>query len=108
MWQFLHPFFLCIIQPLFKFIHYDLVDSFSLPISLWVGWSGISILYPHVRVVFPGDSVIKLKAIIRDEGMRNPESSNNTLPDKPFDIYILDISQRFSFDPLGEIIYADQ
>ena len=89
-------------------IHYDLVDSFDLPISLWIGWSGISILYPQVRAVFPEGSAIELKAIIRDEGMRNSKSSNNTLPDKPFDLYIPDICQRFSFDPLGEIIYADQ
>ena len=58
-------------------------------------------LFPSQTVFFEG-SAIKLKAIIQDEGMRNPESSNNTLPDKPFDIYIPDISQ--SFDPLGEII----
>ena len=40
--------------------------------------------------------------------MRNPESSNNTLPDELFDIYVPDISQRFSFDSLSEIICANQ
>ena len=60
------------------------------------------------QTVFSEGSAIKLKAIILDKGTRNPESSNNTLPDKPFDIYIPDISQRFKFDPLGEIISADQ
>ena len=38
--------------------------------------------------------------------MRNPELSNNTFPNKFFDIYIPNISQRFNFDPLGEIICA--
>ena len=95
-------------QPLFKSIHYDLVDSFSLPISLWIGWSGISILYPQIKTVLPESFAIKLKAIIRDEGMRDLESSNDILPDKPFDIHISDISQRFGFDPLGEIICVDQ
>ena len=60
------------------------------------------------QTVFSEGSAIKLKAIIQDEGMRNPESSNNTLPDKPFDIYIPDISQRFSFDPFAEIICPNE
>ena len=61
-----------------------------------------------IRTVLPEGFTIKLKAIIRDEGIRNPEPSNDILPDKFFDIYISDISQRFSFDPLGKIICADQ
>ena len=69
---------------------------------------GISILYPQIRTVLPEGFAIKLKAIIRDEGMGNPESSNDILPDKPFDIHVSDISQRFNFDPLGKIICADQ
>ena len=107
MWQFLHPFFLCIIQHFLNSIHYDLIDSFGLPVSLWIGWSGISIPYPQVRTVFPKDFAIELKSIIWDEGMRNPELSNNTFPDKFFNIYIPNISQRFGFNPLGEIICAD-
>ena len=40
--------------------------------------------------------------------MRNTESSNDILPDKPLDIHISDISQWFSFDPFREIVYANQ
>ena len=40
--------------------------------------------------------------------MGNPEYSYDILPDESFDIYISDISQRFSFDPLSKIICADQ
>ena len=40
--------------------------------------------------------------------MGNPESSYDILPDESFDIYISNISQRFSFDPLGKRICADQ
>ena len=40
--------------------------------------------------------------------MRNTELSNDILPDKPLDIHISNISQRFSFNPFGEIVYADQ
>ena len=87
-------------QPIFLWRHPS--------ISLWIGWSGISILYPQIKTVLPESFAIKLKAIIRDEGMRNLESSNNTLPDKPFDIYIPDISQRFSFDPFAEIICPNE
>ena len=105
---FLHPFSLRIIQPLLKSIHYNLIDNFGLPISLWIGWSGISILYPQIGTVFRESSTIELKAIIRDKDMTNPESSNNTLPNELFDIYIPDISQRFSFDPLGEILCANE
>ena len=65
-------------------------------------------LYPQVRTVLPKDFVIELKTIIRDKGIGNPESSNDILLDKSVDIYISDISQRFSFDPLSKIIHADQ
>ena len=58
--------------------------------------------------MFLEGSAIELKAIIRDEGIRNPESRNNILLDKLFDIYVFDISQRFSFNQLGEVIYADE
>ena len=40
--------------------------------------------------------------------MGNPKYSYDILPDESFDIYISDISQRFSFDPLSKIICADQ
>ena len=108
MWQFLHLFSFCIIQPLFKSIDYNFVDNLSLAIPLRIGRSGISVLYPQVRTVLPEGFTIELKAIIRDKGMGNPESSNDILLDKSFDIYISDISQRFSFNPLSKIIRADQ
>ena len=73
-----------------------------------IGRSKISVLYPQIRTILPEGFAIKLKAIIRDEGMGNPESSYDILPDESSDIYISDISQRFSLDPLGKIICADQ
>ena len=90
---FFYPLSLCIIQSLFKPAHYDIIDSFGLPISLWIGWSGISILYTQIKTVFPEGFAIKLKAIIRYESIRNPESSNNVLPDEPFDIYIPELAR---------------
>ena len=60
-----------------------------------------------ITTVLPESFAIKLKAIVRDKGIGNTESSNDVLPDKPLDIYISDISQRFSFDPFDEIVCAD-
>ena len=65
----------------------------------------ISIAYEGFVVL--EDFVVKLKAIIRDEHIRNPESCNNVLPDESFNIYIPDISQRLSFGPLGKIVCTD-
>ena len=40
--------------------------------------------------------------------MRDPKSSNDVLLDKLFGIHIPDVSQRFGFDPFGEIVCVDQ
>ena len=77
------------------------------PIFLWIGRGGIPVLYLQIKTVLPEGFAIKLKAIIRDEDMGNPESSYNILPDESLDIYISDIGQRFSLNPLGKIICAD-
>ena len=68
----------------------------------------IPILYTQIRKVLPESFTVKLKAIVLDEHVRNPESRNDVLPNEPFDIYISDISQRLSFDPLGKIICTDK
>ena len=40
--------------------------------------------------------------------MRDPKPSYNILPKKSLGIHIPNVSQWFSFDLLGEVIYADQ
>ena len=40
--------------------------------------------------------------------MRYPEVSDNVLPEKLLYVHISDIHQRFSFNPFGEIVCADQ
>ena len=47
-------------------------------------------------------------AIVRDEGVRDPESGDNVFPDKFLSIHISDVHQRFNVNPLGEIVFADQ
>ena len=49
-----------------------------------------------------------MKAVVRDEGVGDPKSSNDVLPDKFLGIHIPDIGQGLSFDPFGEIVCADQ
>ena len=49
-----------------------------------------------------------MKSIVRDEGMRYSEVSDNAFPDKLLYVHILDIRQKLSFNPFGEIVCADQ
>ena len=49
-----------------------------------------------------------MKAVIENEGIRDPKSSNDILPDKLLSIHILNVGQGLSFDSFGEIVYADQ
>ena len=107
-WQLFHSLSLCIVQPLFKSTHYDLIDSLGLSIPLWIGQSGISVFYSQIATVSPEDFTIKLKSIVRDEGMGDSKSCDNIFPNKSFGIHVFDICQWFSFNPFGEIVYADQ
>ena len=52
--------------------------------------------------------VIELEPIVRDKGLRDPESCNNVSLDEPLSIYVFDVSQWLSLDPFGEVICADQ
>ena len=108
MWQFFHPSFLHIIQPLFQPIDYDIVNSLSLSISLGVGRSGIPVCNSQVTAVSLEGLAIKLKAVIYDEGMRDLKLSNNVLPDKLLRIHIPIVGQGLGFDPFGEIVCADR
>ena len=108
MWQLFYQFSLYVIQPLFKPTHYDLSDSFSLSIPWWICRSRISIRYAQV-ITIPSESLaIKLKSVTRNEGTRNSKSSDNIFPNKSLAIHVSDIRQWFSFNPLGEVIRADQ
>ena len=47
-------------------------------------------------------------AIVRDEGVRDPELGDNVFSKKFLSVHISDVRQRFSFNPLSEIVCADQ
>ena len=107
MWQLFHPSSFRIIQSLFQPIDYDLINSLGLSIPLGVGRSGISVCNSEVTTVSPEGFAIKLKAVIRDEGMRDSKSSNDVLPDEFLCIHVLDVGQGLGFDPFGEIVCAN-
>ena len=102
-----HPSPLCIIQSLFQTVYYDFVHGLGLPISLGVGKSGISVGDPKLAAVFPEVLTIKLKTVVRDEGVRSSEVRNNVFLNEFLGIHVLDAGQRFSLYPLGEIVGAD-
>ena len=81
--------------------------SFGLPVSLGVGRSGISVCDPKVAAVFPEVLTIKLKTIVRDNGVRSSETRNDVFPNEFLGIHVPDVGQRFSLYPFGEIIGAD-
>ena len=82
---------LCIIQPLLKSIHYDLIDSLGLSIPLWISRGRIPIPNAQVTTVPLEGFAIKLNTIVQDEGMRDPKPSDNIFPYKSLDVYISDI-----------------
>ena len=106
--QFFYLSSLCIIQPFLKSTYYDLVNNFSLSVPLRICRSGVPVPNSHLTTVSPKGFAVKLKSIIRDEGMRYPKASDNVLPEKLLYIHISDIRQRLSFNPFGEIVCADQ
>ena len=108
MWQLFHPFSLCIIQPLLESIHYDLIDNLGLSIPLWISQGGIPIRNAQVITIPLEGFAIKLKTIVRDEGMRDSKLSDNIFLNKSLGIHVPDIYQWFSFNTLDEVIHADQ
>ena len=102
-----HPSPLCIIQSLFQTAYYDFIHGLSLPISLGVGKSGISVGDAKLDAVFPEVLTIKLKTVVRDEGVRSSETRNYVFPNEFLGIDVPDVGQRFSLYPFCEIIGAD-
>ena len=62
----------------------------------------------QVATVPPESFTIKLKAIIRDKGVKDPKLKDNVFPNKSLSIHIIDICQWFSFNPLDQVICVDQ
>ena len=91
MWQFFHSSSLCIIQSFLESVHYDLINSLGLSIPLGIGRGGISVRNSQFATVSPEGLTIKLKVIVRDLVMRDPESGKNVFANKLLGIHISDI-----------------
>ena len=76
-------------------------------IPLGISQGGISIRNSQVTIVSPKGLAIKLQAIIRDKGTRDPKSGDYVFPNKFLGIYVPDICQGFNLDPLSEVIRAN-
>ena len=49
-----------------------------------------------------------MEAVVRDQGVRGPEPSDNIFPDKFLDIDVPNVCQRLIFDPFRKVIGADE
>ena len=107
MWELFHPSPLCLIQPLFQSIHYDLVHGLGLSISLGVGGSGVSVSDPKLAAILPEVLAIKLETVVRDECVWSSEAGNNVLPDEFLGIHVPNVGQRFSLHPFSEVISSN-
>ena len=108
MWQFLHPFAFCIIQPFLQPTYYNFIYSFCLSIPLGISRSRIPISNPQLTTVSSKHLAVGLKAVVKDEHMKNSKSSDNVLPNESFCNHISNVGQMFRFNPLCKIIRADQ
>ena len=108
MQQFFQSFSLHIIQSLLESAYYDHVNSLGLSIPLGIGWGRTYIHDSQVITVSPKGLTIKLKAVVRDEGTKDPEPGDNVFPDKFLGIHVPNICQRLDFNPLGEVVCTDQ
>ena len=107
MWQFFYPFSLCIVQPLLESIHYGFINGLGLTVPLGIGWGRVSVLDSQVIAVSPKRFVIELKAVVRDEGMRDSESADNVFPHKLLGIHVPDVCQGLNFHLFAEVVHAD-
>ena len=97
-----------VVQPLFQPIHYSFIDGFRLPITLWVSWCGVSVGNSQLTAISSESFTVRLEAVVRDQGMRDSESSDDIFPNKFLGINVSNVCQWLSFDLFCEIIRADK
>ena len=102
MGQIFYPSSFHVIQPFLESVHYDLVNSLGLSISLGISGSGILACNSKVTIVSLERFAIKRKAIVQDEGTKDPKLGDNVFPNILLGIYISDIRQELSFNPLSK------
>ena len=107
MWQFFYQFPLSIVQSLLESTHYNLVNGLGLTIPLGIGLGRVSVLDSQVTTISLERFAIELKAVVRDEGMRDSESGDNIFPHKLLGVHVPNVRQGLSFNPFGEVVCAD-
>lgn len=80
----------------------------SLPISLGIGWSRISISDTQLSTVPSKGLTVKLESIIRDQCMRNPKSGDNVPPNEPLYIHVSNVRKGLGLHPFCEVINSNE
>ena len=71
-----------------------------------MSWGRIVVLDPELNIEISELRIIKLLPIIRYQSSRDAKPSNYGMPNEIAYLLFCDSSQRFGFDPFGEIIHC--
>ncbi|KAI5313597.1 hypothetical protein L3X38_042773 [Prunus dulcis] len=71
-----------------------------------MGWGGEAQTNLEVRTKLFEFGIVKLPAIVCDDGVGDAEATYNTLPHKGFDASRSDGGQGLGLSPLGEVVYS--
>ncbi|KAI5323173.1 hypothetical protein L3X38_032245 [Prunus dulcis] len=71
-----------------------------------MGWGGETQTNLEVRTKLFKFGIVKLSAIVCDDGVGDAEATYNTLPHKGFDASRSDGGQGLGLSPLGEVVYS--
>ena len=77
-------------------------------IALRITWCGVQIPDVELRAEIPESDVVKLRAVISYNGLRDSKAANDVLPYEFGDIFVLDASICFCFYPFTEVICGDE
>ena len=70
-----------------------------------MSWGQVVVLDPELGIEIPELRIVELLPIIRHRGSWDAKLVNYGAPDKAACLLFYDSSQRFGFDPFGEIIH---
>ena len=71
-----------------------------------MSWGRVVVLDPELGTEIPKLRIVELLPIVRHQGSWDTKPANYGAPNEVAYLLFYDSSQRFSFDPFGEIIYC--
>ena len=83
---------------------HNLVGCFSLAVALRVSKCGVPIPYSKLTAVSSKSFAIKLKAIDRDEGVKDTETCDYISSHEVLDVLILDVGEGLCFHPFRDVV----